>query len=88
MRDTVFDTHEIARSLTDADLTPAQADAITVAVRRAAEHDTAAVDVDALATKSDLRVEIAARELRLVKWIVGTGVACAGLVIAALRLLG
>ena len=88
MRDTVFDTHEIARSLTDADLTPAQADAITVAVRRAAEHDTAAVDVDALATKSDLRVEIAAIELRLVKWIVGTGVACAGLVIAALRLLG
>ena len=88
MRDTVFDTHEIARSLTDADLTPAQADAITVAVRRAAEHDTATVDVDALATKSDLRVEIAALELRLVKWIVGTGVACAGLVIAALRLLG
>ena len=88
MRDTVFDTHEIARSLTAADLTDAQADAITVAVRRAAEHDTAAVDVDALATKSDLRVEIAALELRLVKWIVGTGVACAGLVIAALRLLG
>ncbi len=88
MRDTVFDTHEIARSLTAADLTDAQADAITVAVRRAAEHDAAAVDVDALATKSDLRVEIAALELRLVKWIVGTGVACAGLVIAALRLLG
>ena len=88
MRGAVFDTHEIARSLTAADLTDAQADAITVAVRRAAEHDTAAVDVDALATKSDLRVEIAALELRLVKWIVGTGVACAGLVIAALRLLG
>ena len=51
--DTVFDTHEIARSLTAADLTDAQADAITAAVRRAAEHD-AAVDVDALATKADV----------------------------------
>ena len=84
----MFDTHAIARSLTAADLTDAQADAITDAVREAAEHDAAAIDVDALATKADLRAEISALELRLVKWIVGTGVACAGLVIAALRLLG
>ena len=100
----MFDTHAIARSLTAADLTEAQADAITAAVREAAEHDAAAVAVDALATKADivaleermthfatkeeLRAENAALELRLVKWIVGTGVACAGLVIAALRLLG
>ena len=44
------------------------------------------------ATKADLRAEVAALELRLVKWIVGTGVAVAGLVVAgvvaALRLLG
>ena len=43
-------------------------------------------------TKADLRIEIAALELRLVKWIVGTGLAVAGLVVAgvvaALRLLG
>ena len=59
--DTVFDTHEIARSLTAADLTDAQADAITAAVRRAVEHDAAAaVDVDALATKADLKAEVAA----------------------------
>ncbi len=52
----MFDTHAIARSLTAADLTDAQADAITAAVREAAEHDTAAaaVDVDALATKADV----------------------------------
>ena len=37
MSDTVFDTHEIARSLTDADFTLARADAIA-AVRRAAEY--------------------------------------------------
>ncbi len=34
----MFDTHAIARSLTDADLTPAQADASTDAIRQAAEH--------------------------------------------------
>ena len=50
----MFDTHAIARSLTAADLTDAQADAITAAVREAAEHDDAAVDVDALATKADV----------------------------------
>ncbi len=161
----MFDTHAIARALTAADFTPAQADALTDAVRQAAEHDAAGVDVGTLATKddlraevavlngaikalegamkadhaalegamkadrtalegamkadhaalegamkadraalegamkaleratkADLRAEIAALELRLVKWIVGTGLAVAGLVVAgvvaALRLLG
>jgi len=88
----MFDTYAIARALTAADFTPAQADALTDAVRRAAEHDAAGVDVGTLATKDDvaalLRAEIAVLELRLVEWIVGTGVAVAGLVVAALRLLG
>ena len=61
----VFDTHAIARSLTAADLTDAQADAITDAVREAAEHDAAAVDIDALATKADLKAEVAALEERM-----------------------
>ena len=65
MHGAVFDTHEIARSLTAADLTEAQADAITAAVRRAAEHDAAAVDVDALATKADLKAEVALLEERV-----------------------
>ena len=109
----MFDTHAVARTLTEADLTPAQADAITDAVRLAAEHDAAAVDVETLATKSDVaavksdlaaveaalksdvaaveacvRADVAALELRLIKWMVGTGVGVAGLVVAALRLLG
>ena len=95
----MFDTLAIARALTAADFTPAQAEALTDAVRQAAEHDAAGVDVGTLATKddvaalertmkADLCAEIAALELRLVKWIVGTGVAVAGLVVAALRLLG
>ena len=64
----MFDTHAIARSLTAADLTDAQADAITAAVREAAEHDAAAVDVDALATKADvaaLQTDVTALEERM-----------------------
>ena len=93
----MFDTLAIARALTAADFTPAQADALTDAVLQAAEHDAAGVDAGTLATKDDVaaldramkaKADLATLELRLVKWIVGTGVAVAGLVIAALRLLG
>ena len=98
----MFDTHAVARTLTEADLTPAQADAITDAVRLAAEHDAAAIDVETLATKSDIAVvksdmtalearlnaRISAQETRLIKWMVGVGVGVAGLVVTALRLLG
>ena len=97
----MFDTLAIARALTAADFTPAQADALTDAVRQAAEHDAAGVAIGTLATKDDVaalkramkahfatKADLATLELRLVKWIVGTGVAVAGLVVAALRLLG
>ena len=50
----MFDTLAIARALTAADFTPAQADALTDAVRQAAEHDDAGVDVGTLATKDDI----------------------------------
>ena len=56
----MFDTLAIARALTAADFTPAQADALTDAVRQAAEHDAAGVET--LATKADLRAEITALE--------------------------
>ena len=69
----MFDTHSIARSLTDAELTPAQADAITAAVRQAAEHGDSA-------TPDMLDARLATLELRLVKRTVGTGVAVAGIV--------
>ena len=37
----MLDTHAIARALIAADFTPAQADALTDAVRQATEHDDA-----------------------------------------------
>ena len=132
----MLDTHEIARELTAAGIAPAHADAITNAVRRAAEHDASSIDVNVLATKADLtplvtkdelkaalaplvtrdelkaalapfvtkdelkaalaplvtrdelNASLAALELRLVKWMIGVVFAGAGLVIAALRLMG
>ena len=119
----MLDTHEIARELTAAGIEPSHADAITNAVRRAAEHDASGIDPNAVATKSDLaplvtkdelkaalaalvtrdelkaalaplvtrdelNASLAALELRLVKWMIGVVFAGAGLVIAALRLIG
>ena len=54
----MLDTHAIARTLTDAGIDTKHADAITDAVRQAAEHDAAA---EPLATRADL----AALEARL-----------------------
>ena len=54
----VFDTHTIARTLANADLTTAQVDAITDAVRQAAEHDAAS---EQLATRDGTRAVGAAR---------------------------
>ena len=68
----MFDTHEIARSLTDANLTAAQADAITAAIRQAAEHGEHVTPQMLNAGLAELRADIAQLETRLVRWIVGT----------------
>ena len=73
----MFDTHAIARALTAAKLTSEQADAITDAVRQAAEHGEHV-------TPDMLRAEIAPLRADLTWRIVAVG----GLVVAALRLLG
>lgn len=82
----MLDTPAVARSLTDAGLTPAQADAITAAVRQAAAYRNHVTPdlLDARLAAFDAR--FATLELRLIKWTVGTGIAVAGTVIAILRL--
>ena len=80
----MFDTHAIARTLTEAGLTPDQASAVTDAVRQAAKHDDH-VTSDRLDAKiAEVMAAIAASETRTVRWIVATG----GGVIAAMRFLG
>ena len=73
----MFDTHAIARALTAAKLTSEQADAITDAVRQAAEHGEHV-------TPDMLRAEIATLPGDLTWRMVAVG----GLVVAAVRLLG
>ena len=53
----MLDTHAVARALTTAAFPPAQADALTDAVRQTAEHDAAGADVGMLATKDDAEFE-------------------------------
>ena len=72
----MIDTHAIARALTAADLTDAQADAITDAVRQAAGHGE-------YVTPEMLRAELAALETRLIKWMVGIAITLAGILTAA-----
>lgn len=73
----MFDTHAIARALSDAKLTSEQVDAITDAVRQAAEHGEHV-------TPDMLRAEIATLRADLTWRMLAVG----GLVIAALRFLG
>ena len=80
----VLDTHAIARRLNGAGLSTAQADAITDAVREAAEHG-------AHVTPEALRAELAGLEARLTWRFAGAmlaqTLAILGGVLAMLRLL-
>ena len=87
----VLDTHAIARRLTDTGLSTEQADAITDALRETAEHAAAGVDVEALASKTDLRAEIASLEARLYRAMLmqtAVTVGLLGLLLGALRWIG
>ena len=72
----MFDTLAVARALTDADLTPAQAEAIANAVRQAAEHGEHVSPDPFRAGLAELRADLTWRML-----------AVGGLIVAALRLL-
>ncbi len=63
-----LDTHELVKDLKASGFTDAQAEAVTRAVRLAQD-----LDLSNLATKTDL----AELELRLIKWVIGVGIAAA-----------
>ena len=85
----MIDTHAIARQLAGAGLTPQQADAITDAVRQAAQREDYATrqELESLATKVDL----ASLEARLTRRFAGAmlaqTLAILGGVVAILRVL-
>ena len=78
-----LDTHAIARSLTDAGADPKLADAITAAVREAADHGDHVTPDQFKAGLAELDARIANAETRLTWRMLGI----AGLVVAMLRLL-
>ena len=85
----MIDTHAIARQLTGSGLTPQQADAITDAVRQAAEHGDYATrtELDSLATKVDLASLEARLTWRFAGAMLAQTLAILGGVLAMLRLL-
>ena len=83
----MLDTLKIARTLTDADLTPARADAITSAVREAAEHGDPVTPERLRAELAELRSDLYRAMLIQGGAIVGAIVGITGIVIGALRLL-
>ena len=61
----MFDTHAVARSLAAADFTPAQADALTDALRAAAEQGDHVTADQFKAGQAEVRAEIANLDTRL-----------------------
>ncbi len=61
-----LDTHELVKDLKASGFTDEQAEAVTRAVRLAQD-----LDLSNLASKTDL----AELELRLIKWVIGVGIA-------------
>ena len=80
----MFDTHAIARALTDAGIDPVHADAITDAVRQAAEHGEYVTPERLDAVIATLRADI----YRAMMMQTAVTVGLLGLILAALRRLG
>ena len=68
---TMLDTHAVARSLTDADFTPAQADVLVDALRQTAEPGDSVTSDQFKAGLAEVRTEIAALDTRLSTQIAG-----------------
>ena len=84
----MLDTLAVSPELTAAGLDARQAVAITHAVSQAAEHGDHVTSDQFAAGLAALRADIAALEARLIKWMVGTAIATAGVTLAILRLAG
>ena len=80
----MLDTLAVSRTLAETGLTPAQADAIAHAVQQAAEHGDPVTRADLTTAVAELNARM---EVRLIKWMIGTVLAGAGLTVAVLRLL-
>ncbi|MDE2973627.1 MAG: hypothetical protein OXU64_02725 [Gemmatimonadota bacterium] len=83
-----LDTLAIARALTDAGADPKLADAITAAVREAADHGDHVTPDQFKAGLENLEARLETRLATVETRLTWRMIAVAGLVVAALRLLG
>ena len=72
-------TLRLARRMAEGGMPQKQADAVAEAI-----NDEIGAD---LATKADLKAGLSQLETRLVKWMIGQGIATVGLIVALLKLL-
>ena len=77
----IFNALEVAHELTAGGVDRDQAEIIAGAISRAAEHGDHV-------TSEQFKAGLAELELRLIKWMVGTVLATAGLTVTILRFLG
>ncbi|MEO5332940.1 MAG: CCDC90 family protein [Magnetococcus sp. YQC-5] len=80
-----FDTLKFVETLTTADFTEKQAKAVSSAFREVfdARLDELVTKRDLEVTKRDLEFKLAETELRLIKWVVGSG----GVIVALIKLI-
>ena len=83
----MIDTLRIARTLTDAKLTPEQAEAITAAVREAGDHSQHVTQEGLRAALAELKSDLYRAMLVQAGAIVGALVGIAGIVLGVLRLM-
>ena len=77
-----FDTYKMIKTLRESGFTDKQAEAVTAAVQEAGS-----VDMSALATKADLKSEIAEVKNDGLKWMFGAMVAQTGMIVALIKLI-
>ncbi len=87
MSTTTFDSLATARALERAGMDPAHAEAVTEAIGGAVGGTGAVTRADLDAAMAALRADLAALEVRLIRWAIGSVLATAALTVAAVGLL-
>ncbi len=87
MSTVAFDTLATARALEQAGMAPKHAEAVTEAIGGAATNTDSVTRADLGALRADVRADLAALEVHLIRWAIGSALATAALTVTAVGLL-
>lgn len=87
MSTTTFDSLATARALEQAGMDPAHAEAVTEAIGGAVSSAATVTRADLDALRADVRADLSALEVRLIRWAIGSALGTAALTVAAVGLL-